>query len=63
MSAKCLERHQMDRAFCQSEITAYTQCKKFWLLVGRARTNEGIRPKLPPLEERAAVAEQYAHLR
>ncbi|XP_054288150.1 coiled-coil-helix-coiled-coil-helix domain-containing protein 7 [Macrosteles quadrilineatus] len=58
-SLKCLDRNGYDNDKCQDFFANYKACLKFWTKVRRERRWKGIKPELPPLEEREAIRNEY----
>ncbi|KAK9502036.1 hypothetical protein O3M35_012643 [Rhynocoris fuscipes] len=54
-SLKCLARNNYDPESCEKHFSNYKACKSFWNEVKRQRRLHGIRPLLPPPEEREAI--------
>jgi hypothetical protein len=56
---KCLEINGYDRDKCETYFDNYKECKKFWNSVRDARAKKGVKPAMPPPEERAAIKQHY----
>jgi len=59
LSYKCLEKNDYDQKACITAFTNYTACREFWHKVGADRRRNGIRPHLPPVEEREKMKAEY----
>ncbi|KAF7268604.1 hypothetical protein GWI33_018294 [Rhynchophorus ferrugineus] len=59
LTYKCYDRNNYDREKCFFEIENYKACKKFWGEVSSFRRRQGIKPLLPPVEEREKIREEY----
>ncbi|BFZ00061.1 hypothetical protein BsWGS_03100 [Bradybaena similaris] len=59
LSLKCLNDYGRDKNECTPYFENYKYCRKFWSLVQSERKKEGIKPSLPPPEEREEVRKKY----
>lgn len=59
LSLKCLDEMQYDKEKCERYFDNYRRCQNFWIRVTKDRRINGIRPYLPPPEEREAVKKRY----
>ncbi|RLU26826.1 hypothetical protein DMN91_000623 [Ooceraea biroi] len=59
LSLKCLNSNQGQHKLCEVYFINYKNCKKFWSNVQSERRLKGIKPYLPPLEERAKIKADY----
>ncbi|KAL0111366.1 hypothetical protein PUN28_012928 [Cardiocondyla obscurior] len=55
LSLRCLDSNQTDRNECKLYFQNYNNCKKFWASVQADRRSKGIKPHMPPLEERINI--------
>ncbi|XP_076091341.1 coiled-coil-helix-coiled-coil-helix domain-containing protein 7-like [Mytilus galloprovincialis] len=60
MSYQCLEDNGYDRGRCEMYFENYRNCSKFWNRVSWERLFRGIKPSIPPPDERDAVREEFA---
>jgi len=58
-SLKCLNDNNYNRSMCQQAFDNYKACKKFWGSVSLNRSRAGIKPVLPPVDERDAIKREY----
>ncbi|XP_011883322.1 PREDICTED: coiled-coil-helix-coiled-coil-helix domain-containing protein 7 [Vollenhovia emeryi] len=58
-SLRCLDSNQTDRSACEPYFVNYKNCKKFWNTVREDRKLKGIKPYLPPLEERVKIKADF----
>ena len=58
-SMKCLQNNGYDRDKCEKYFDNYKECKKFWNSVRDVRAKNGIKPAMPPHEEREAIKKHY----
>lgn len=58
-SLKCLDVHGYDKDMCQDKFANYQACVDFWQKIKNERKRNGIKPVLPPLEEREAIRKQH----
>ncbi|KYB26462.1 coiled-coil-helix-coiled-coil-helix domain-containing protein 7 [Tribolium castaneum] len=56
---KCFHKNNFDKEACQLHIENYKSCKSFWNFVKSERMRKGIRPALPPVEEREQIKQEY----
>ncbi|XP_077991464.1 coiled-coil-helix-coiled-coil-helix domain-containing protein 7-like [Glandiceps talaboti] len=54
-SFQCLHDYNFNRDSCMTEFYTYKNCKKFWNQVMAERRKNGVRPALPPAEERDSI--------
>ncbi|XP_002737211.1 coiled-coil-helix-coiled-coil-helix domain-containing protein 7-like [Saccoglossus kowalevskii] len=54
-SYKCLRDTNYERDLCYHEFVTYKNCKKFWNNVMINRRRKGIKPPLPPPEDRDQI--------
>ncbi|CAH1116323.1 unnamed protein product [Phaedon cochleariae] len=59
LTYKCFNDHNFDKAACQLEIHNYKVCKSFWHSVKQQRIKDGLRPILPPVEDRESIKQEY----
>lgn len=59
ISLDCLEDHDYDHSKCQLAFENFRFCKQFWNRIHKERAAKGIRPYLPPPEEREAIRREY----
>ncbi|XP_033645108.1 coiled-coil-helix-coiled-coil-helix domain-containing protein 7-like [Asterias rubens] len=57
-SYECLHETNFDRKLCQTYFVNYQNCQKFWLNIQRERRKLGIKPSLPPAEERDRIIQE-----
>lgn len=62
LSYKCLNDNAYDRDKCSLYFQNYRNCKKFWQTVARLRRRDGIKPNMPPANERQPYIEKYRKL-
>ncbi|XP_029156179.1 coiled-coil-helix-coiled-coil-helix domain-containing protein 7-like, partial [Nylanderia fulva] len=60
LSLKCLDTNQENRKACEVYFVNYKNCKEFW--VRSERKLQGIRPYMPPFEERAKIKADFLKL-
>ncbi|KYM97860.1 PREDICTED: coiled-coil-helix-coiled-coil-helix domain-containing protein 7 [Cyphomyrmex costatus] len=58
MSLKCVTSNKT-KDTCTQYFINYRNCKDFWASVQRERRLKGIKPYLPPLEERAKIKTDF----
>jgi len=56
MSLKCMTSNIK---LCEPYFTNYTECQRFWDKVRSDRKWSGVKPHLPPPEEREEIKRQY----
>ncbi|XP_072017878.1 coiled-coil-helix-coiled-coil-helix domain-containing protein 7-like [Amphiura filiformis] len=54
-SYKCLNDNNYNRDACSDYFKNYQNCMKFWTKISRQRRWKGIKPHLPPPEERDQI--------
>lgn len=59
LSLNCLEDHDYDHSKCSLAFENFRFCKQFWNRIYRERAEKGIRPFLPPPEEREAIQREH----
>ncbi|GIY83394.1 uncharacterized protein CEXT_681121 [Caerostris extrusa] len=59
LSLKCLDEFYYARRKCQPFFDNYNNCRKFWNFVTKERRKEGIKPYIPPPEEREQLKTEY----
>lgn len=59
LSLRCLDSNQKNHNVCEPYFYNYKNCKSFWASVQSERRSKGIKPHLPPLEERAKIKADY----
>ncbi|XP_068202473.1 coiled-coil-helix-coiled-coil-helix domain-containing protein 7 isoform X2 [Palaemon carinicauda] len=59
MSLKCLEDNDYDRNKCGWHFENYKKCQDFWSEIRVQRRRAGIKPNLPPVEERDEIKREY----
>ncbi|KAF6209739.1 hypothetical protein GE061_015488 [Apolygus lucorum] len=59
MSLRCMSDSNYNSEECQLQFQNYRTCREFWTEVQRQRRLKGIRPLLPPLEERKSIKAKY----
>lgn len=59
ISFNCLEDHDYDHSKCQLAFENFRYCKQFWNNIHAERAAKGIRPFLPPPEERDAIRREH----
>ncbi|KAK8783951.1 coiled-coil-helix-coiled-coil-helix domain-containing protein 7 isoform X2 [Amblyomma americanum] len=59
LSMKCLDDNGYDYDKCQHYFDNFKACKGFWVGVMRERRRNGIKPVLPPPEEREAIKAEH----
>ncbi|XP_071644700.1 coiled-coil-helix-coiled-coil-helix domain-containing protein 7 isoform X1 [Temnothorax longispinosus] len=62
-SLRCLDSNQKDRNACEPYFLNYKNCKNFWASVQTERRSKGIKPYMPPLEERVKIKAEYLNSR
>ncbi|KAL6258768.1 hypothetical protein P5V15_010716 [Pogonomyrmex californicus] len=63
LSLKCLEANQKEHNECELYFQNYKNCRNFWASVQSERRSKGIKPYLPPLEERIKIKAKYLNSR
>lgn len=63
LSLKCLETNQKDQNTCELYFLNYKSCKDFWASVQTERRSKGIKPYMPPLEERIKIKADFLNSR
>ncbi|KYQ51968.1 Coiled-coil-helix-coiled-coil-helix domain-containing protein 7 [Trachymyrmex zeteki] len=64
MSLKCLNSNpDKTENPCELYFINYKNCKDFWASVRRERRSKGIKPYLPPPEERAKIKTDFLNSR
>lgn len=63
LSLKCLDSNQIDRNACEVYFVNYKNCKEFWAKVQSERKLKGIKPYMPPLEERVKIKADFLNSR
>lgn len=58
-SLKCLDRNGYNKDECQAAFDNYKACMAFWQNIKGERRSKGIKPLLPPLEEREAIRQEH----
>ncbi|CAH1364586.1 coiled-coil-helix-coiled-coil-helix domain-containing protein 7 [Tenebrio molitor] len=56
---KCFHKNDFDKDACQLQIQNYNVCKGFWNSVRAERRRKGIRPHLPPVEDREKIKAEF----
>lgn len=59
ISLQCLDDNAYNKDQCALEFENYSLCKRFWSSVKADRIKRGIRPDLPPPEERDAFKRDH----
>lgn len=59
LSLKCLEEHFYDHSKCDPYFRNVRNCRQFWKQVQADRKRDGVKPHLPPPEERDAIRKEY----
>ncbi|KAK3596782.1 hypothetical protein CHS0354_038784 [Potamilus streckersoni] len=59
MSLKCLDENYYDKNKCEAYFENYRRCKKFWGKIQRERGRKGIKPVMPPYDEREEILRQH----
>ncbi|XP_072745776.1 coiled-coil-helix-coiled-coil-helix domain-containing protein 7 [Anoplolepis gracilipes] len=59
LSLKCLDSNQKEREACEVYFVNYRNCKEFWTNVQFERKSKGIKPYMPPLEERKKIKADF----
>ncbi|KAH0954901.1 hypothetical protein HN011_011146 [Eciton burchellii] len=60
LSLKCLDSNQNQHNKCEVYFMNYKNCKEFWSAIEIERRSKGIKPYLPPLNERTKIkAERF----
>lgn len=59
MSMDCMSRNGYDRDKCYDYFMNYRSCLNFWKKVAKQRRKQGIKPEIPPAEERAVIWENF----
>ncbi|XP_044745521.1 coiled-coil-helix-coiled-coil-helix domain-containing protein 7 [Coccinella septempunctata] len=59
LTDKCFHKNNFDYEKCALQIENYKVCKSFWHSVQMERRSKGIKPYLPPVEERDRIKEEY----
>lgn len=59
MSTKCMHDNSFERDKCLKYFENVQLCKTFWYNIKKERAMKGIRPLVPPPEERAAIVKNY----
>lgn len=59
LTYRCYDLHNYDKEKCFLEIENYKTCKKFWGKISALRRSQGIKPSLPPVEEREKIKQEY----
>ncbi|KAL5016056.1 hypothetical protein ScPMuIL_005645 [Solemya velum] len=57
---RCMDEHDYDREKCSRHFQNYKNCREFWSFVTRDRKRKGVKPYLPPADEREEVKKQYS---
>ncbi|XP_022097069.1 coiled-coil-helix-coiled-coil-helix domain-containing protein 7-like [Acanthaster planci] len=57
-SYKCLHETNFDRKSCQTYFVNYQNCQRFWMNISKERRRLGIKPSLPPPEERDRILQE-----
>ncbi|EFN67043.1 Coiled-coil-helix-coiled-coil-helix domain-containing protein 7 [Camponotus floridanus] len=63
LSLKCLDSNQKERQACEVYFKNYKNCKQFWAKVQSERKSKGIKPYMPPLEERKKIKAEFLNSR
>ncbi|XP_012542755.1 coiled-coil-helix-coiled-coil-helix domain-containing protein 7 [Monomorium pharaonis] len=63
LSLKCLDSNQADRNLCEPYFLNYKNCRNFWTSIKTDRKSKGIKPHLPPPEERAKIKAEFLNSR
>jgi hypothetical protein len=58
-SLQCMMDNDFDRDKCSLYFQNYRNCLDFWKRVTRDRRRQGIKPYLPPLDERDSIKAEY----
>lgn len=58
-SQRCLDRNNYDYSKCEAFFENYRRCKKFWGEIRAQRRRAGIRPHIPPPEERVEIKRKH----
>lgn len=59
LSYKCFHKNDFDKSKCEMAMNNYKACKAFWNEVKSDRLRRGIKPSLPPVDERDQVKNEY----
>uniref|UniRef100_A0A2R5L9R9 Coiled-coil-helix-coiled-coil-helix domain-containing protein 7 n=1 Tax=Ornithodoros turicata TaxID=34597 RepID=A0A2R5L9R9_9ACAR len=59
LSFKCLDDNLYDKDKCTRYFENYKKCQGFWLSIAKERRRNGIRPYLPPVEEREEIKRKH----
>lgn len=59
LSLQCLEDNNYNRSKCANAFLNFTACKTFWNKIKVERQRKGIKPDIPPPEEREAIKREF----
>ncbi|KAG5677134.1 hypothetical protein PVAND_006916 [Polypedilum vanderplanki] len=59
LSYKCLSDNDYKKDKCEVFFANYTNCMKFWTGIKVERRRKGIKPHMPPPEEREILKAEY----
>ncbi|CAB3373237.1 Hypothetical predicted protein [Cloeon dipterum] len=63
LSFKCMHDNNFDRDSCTNVFKNYQVCKEFWNHIKVQRRRDGIKPYMPPPEERDQIKSDYLNSR
>ncbi|XP_022915209.1 coiled-coil-helix-coiled-coil-helix domain-containing protein 7 [Onthophagus taurus] len=59
LTIRCFNDNNFVKEKCAFEMENYKICKGFWFSVKAERRRKGIKPYLPPVEEREQIKKDY----
>ena len=60
MSLNCIMENYDDQKACKNYFQNVKNCLDFWMKIEIERRRKGIKPALPPVEEREIIKERHA---